>query len=96
MGTRYIGQFKNGKRNGRGVFYYQDGSYYEGYWKDNKMHGRGSLFYSSGKLAYEGGWYLDDFHGQGRIYNENPSHIDGEHDYKNLSNLDNHWELYDG
>ena len=61
---------RNSKRNGRGIFYYQDGSYYSGNWKDNQMHGKGSLYYSNGRLAYEGHWFMDSFHGKGKIYND--------------------------
>ena len=67
---------KNGKRNGKGKFFYQDGSYYDGFWKDNKMHGEGSLYYYNGRLAYKGQWYLDDFHGKGEFYNADPIVID--------------------
>lgn len=31
----FVGSFRNGKRNGRGVFYYADGCKYEGEWRDN-------------------------------------------------------------
>lgn len=86
MGTKYIGQIKNGKRNGRGLFYYNDGSYYEGYWRDNKMHGKGSLYYSNGSLAYDGNWYMDNFHGKGKIYNDRPKRISYPFDYKMMTN----------
>ncbi len=46
VGSKYEGYKKNGMRNGKGKFYYQDGGYYEGEWKDNKMHGYGKLYYN--------------------------------------------------
>ena len=56
---RYEGLKKNGLRNGKGKFYYTEGSMYEGEWKNNQMHGYGTLYYSNGKIAYEGQWFLD-------------------------------------
>ena len=36
-GGFYKGLFRDGKRNGYGVYEYADGSRYEGDWKDDKM-----------------------------------------------------------
>ncbi|CBZ54564.1 conserved hypothetical protein [Neospora caninum Liverpool] len=38
--NRYEGQFKNGVREGFGLFWYANGSRYEGCWRNNKKHGR--------------------------------------------------------
>ena len=40
---RYVGQWKEGKRDGYGKFFYSNGSIYEGYWKNNKKEGFGIL-----------------------------------------------------
>lgn len=48
-GTTYVGEFKNGKRNGKGSLVYADGSKYEGGWLDDQEHG-------AGKLIQEGIW----------------------------------------
>ena len=40
---RYAGQWKDGKRDGYGKFFYSNGSIYEGYWKNNKKEGFGIL-----------------------------------------------------
>ena len=40
-GSKYTGQFKNGKFHGIGKFEGKDGSKYEGEYKDGKMHGKG-------------------------------------------------------
>lgn len=37
--NHYLGQFKNGLRDGLGSFYYADGSRYQGQWKDGMKHG---------------------------------------------------------
>ena len=36
-GTKYIGSWKQGKRNGYGTFYYTDGTSKKGYWEDDKL-----------------------------------------------------------
>ena len=38
---RYVGQWKDGKRDGYGKFFYSNGSMYEGYWKNDKKEGFG-------------------------------------------------------
>lgn len=39
--NRYIGEWKKGKRNGYGVFFYANGSKYEGYWENDEKKGFG-------------------------------------------------------
>ena len=98
VGTRYVGQVKNNKRSGKGLFYYKDNSYYDGNWKDNRMHGRGSLFDSNGMLLYDGGWYMDNFHGKGRIFNDQPVPLSDPFDHKSLTAdaIDLYWSAYEG
>lgn len=52
------------------------------------MHGFGRLYYPNHKLAYEGDWFIDQFHGYGKVFNDEPSPIDGGFDYTNFENLD--------
>lgn len=96
MGSRYEGHKKNGMRNGRGKFFYQDGGHYDGNWKDNKMHGDGKLYYSEGKLAYDGEWYLDEFHGHGKVFNDSPAELATPFDYRDFDKLDDFWVYYEG
>ena len=42
---RYVGEWKNGTRNGYGRFYYSNGSIYEGYWVNNQKEGFGIFYY---------------------------------------------------
>lgn len=35
-GRRYIGAYKNDKKDGYGEFYWPDGKYYKGNWKDGR------------------------------------------------------------
>ena len=48
---RYIGEWKEGKRDGYVIFFYSNGSIYEGYWKEDKKEGFGIInFYDKTKL----------------------------------------------
>ena len=38
---RYVGQVVNGLREGKGIFYWNDGDRYEGDWKNGKFEGKG-------------------------------------------------------
>ena len=42
---RYVGNWKDGKRDGYGKFFYSNGTIYEGYWKNDKKEGFGILFF---------------------------------------------------
>ena len=60
------------------------------------MDGFGKLYYPSEKLAYEGQWVKNTFNGKGSIYNEVPAKLEGQFDYYNFDNLQEHWEKYEG
>ena len=54
--SKYVGEVKNGKPNGKGTLIYPDkGGKYEGEWKNGKYHGNGKLTY------YDGGIYIGEF-----------------------------------
>jgi hypothetical protein len=62
---KYVGEFKNGKRNGQGTEtdpYY--GFIYVGEFKDDKKDGQGTISYP-GVKKYVGGWKNDKEDGQG-------------------------------
>jgi hypothetical protein len=63
-GSKYVGQFKNGKYNGQGTMTYPSGIKYVGEWKDGKENGQGTETYSSGG-KYVGEWKDGDYNGQG-------------------------------
>ena len=51
-GNKYIGEFKNGLRNGKGILYYNSNDYYkrnryEGEWKNGLREGKGILYWDS-------------------------------------------------
>ena len=47
-GSKYIGEFKNGKYYGQGTITNSAGDKYIGGWKDGKFYGKGTLTYSNG------------------------------------------------
>ncbi len=61
-GSRYEGNFRNGKPNFRGTFYYPNGDKYVGEFKDGFRHGDGRLYHADGKLS-SGHWREGDFLG---------------------------------
>ena len=63
-GSRYIGEWKDGKEHGQGNFIWADGEEYIGQWMNGKKHGRGTYTYPSGS-KYVGQWMNGKKHGQG-------------------------------
>jgi hypothetical protein len=53
--SKYLGEFKNGKKNGQGAFYYQENIKYVGSWKNNTQDGEGRM-YINGLVVQEGTW----------------------------------------
>jgi len=60
----YIGEVKEGKMNGKGVFSSPDGRKYNGYFKNDNPHGHGVFSWSSGS-KYEGDFENGKSHGHG-------------------------------
>jgi len=54
-GSRWEGEFKNGKPEGEGICYYASGKRYEGSWKNNRPQGNGIMYMQDGKI-YGGFW----------------------------------------
>ena len=56
----YVGELKNGLRDGKGAFYYYENNkyerkIYEGDWKNDKIEGKGKMIWLNGTM-YEGDW----------------------------------------
>lgn len=68
-GSKYIGQWRNGKRHGCGTFVYANGGRFEGQWRDDKREGSGTLYLPDG-TKYAGGWKNGEMHGKGTLYND--------------------------
>ena len=84
-GDKYIGEFKNNKRNGKGIMYYNKNDEkkrekYEGEWKDGNKEGKGILYWRDGD-KYEGDFKLDITEGKGTYYANNGDKYVG--DFKN-------------
>ncbi len=54
-GARYIGDFQNGEKTGKGTCYYADKSWYQGDWLKDFPHGKGVKVYADGTRE-EGVW----------------------------------------
>ena len=61
-GSKYEGQFQEGKRQGWGSFYYPNGDKYVGDFHLNFEEGYGTIYYKNGKLA-RGQWYKGEYLG---------------------------------
>ena len=66
-GSIYYGYFKNGKRNGFGMLFYNDegkinsvNDTYVGYYKNNKRHGSGTYYFEDGSTK-DGDWNNSEF-----------------------------------
>ena len=70
MGYTYIGEFRNGKKNGRGNLSSKDNKYnYDGGWKNDKKFGVGTLFDNGDK--YTGDFIDDKYCGNGTLCGKN-------------------------
>jgi hypothetical protein len=65
-GRKYVGQFKNGKRDGKGTYMFSDGTkssgqkQYEGGWKEDMPSGKGTLTFYDGR-KFVGEWKFEIF-----------------------------------
>ena len=55
-GDKFVGEFKDDKKQGQGTYTYQDGRKYTGEYKNEKRDGQGSLYSKDGSIIYEGLW----------------------------------------
>jgi len=46
---RYVGQVVNNKREGKGIYYFNNGNRYEGDWKNGNKEGKGIFYYNDGE-----------------------------------------------
>ena len=66
------GEFKNGKRDGKWTFWYENGNKWsEGFFKDGKSEGKRTTYYENGKIRYEAFYRSDERVGTWRFYDEN-------------------------
>jgi len=82
-GTKYVGEWKDGKQHGQGTETNPNyGTKYVGEWKDNRWHGQGTLTFSAphkhAGTKYVGEWKDGNKHGQF------PSEVSHFHSQKHL------------
>lgn len=63
-GSKYVGQWKDNKQNGQGIYTWPDGSKYVGQFKNGKMECQGTYTWSDG-TKYIGQWKNGKIDGQG-------------------------------
>ena len=63
-GSKYVGEFKDGKEHGQGTYTWPDGAKYVGEFRDGKRNGQGTYTYADG-AQYVGEYKDDKYHGQG-------------------------------
>ena len=51
----YDGEWKNDKRDGKGIMIFANGGKYEGEWKGDLMNGKGTYFFQNGDV-FHGVW----------------------------------------
>ena len=60
----YLGEYKDGKKHGKGSYTWSDGGIYVGNWKEGKQHGHGTYTTPAGR-KYVGEWKEGKYDGQG-------------------------------
>lgn len=73
----YKGDMINGKRSGKGIFYYLDGDLYEGDFQDDKIQGQGVMKMADGTM-YIGEWSNFSFNGKGKLYYSTGEYYEGD------------------
>lgn len=75
-GSKYYGDFLNGKFDGQGTLEYPGGKTYEGEWERGEENGAGILK-DKDRVIYDGEWKNGKFNGRGVFYYEDGSRYEG-------------------
>ena len=78
IGHRYEGDWKNNKKEGKGIYYYNNGDRYEGNFINDKYDGKGVFYFSNGN-RYEGNFKNDKREGEGILYYNNGDRMMGDY-----------------
>ena len=65
-GTKYVGEFKGGKKHGQGTYTLPDGEKLQGEWGEDMLNGQGVHTFADG-TKYGGEFRNSGFHGQGTL-----------------------------
>jgi len=69
--VQMVGEFKANKRDGKWVYYYENGNIWsEGFFKNGKSDGKRITHYENGKIFYEGYYKEDQRVGTWKFYDE--------------------------
>ena len=83
LGEKYVGEKKNGLKDGKGVLYYdKDNSHinrYEGDFKNDKIEGKGIMFWNNGDRCEED-WKNEKKNGKGIYYHRDGDRYEGEYE----------------
>ena len=60
-GSKYVGGWKDDKRNGHGTVISKNSEKFVGEWKNDDKHGFGALFYADGSLLFSGQWHQGSY-----------------------------------
>ena len=77
-GDKFVGEYKDDKRNGQGTYTYANGDKYVGEYKDDKLNGQGTYTYADGE-KYVGAFKDGNYNGQGTFTYANGDKYVGEH-----------------
>ncbi len=82
-GDKYVGEIKDGKKHGRGIYYYANGNRYEGDFLNDKFHGTGTFYWFDG--AKDVGSYVNGMlHGKATRYLANGESFECEWCYDKI------------
>ena len=76
-GSKYVGEWRDGKMDGDGIKTWKDGRKYSGKFKNDKPHGQGTFIYTDNS-KYTGMWKDGKMHGQGTMIYSNGTSFMGE------------------
>jgi hypothetical protein len=74
----YIGEFKSGMLNGKGIFKFNDGRKFEGEYKEGKRNGKG-IFIGANGDKFQGEYKDDNRNGKGILNYANGDKFEGEY-----------------
>ena len=73
----YVGEFKNGVADGKGIYYFKFGAKYEGEWLNNVRHGFGTLTLPGGYPRYQVELRNDEVCGNGKMLRSDGGLVEG-------------------
>ncbi|KAJ8257695.1 hypothetical protein GJAV_G00188700 [Gymnothorax javanicus] len=78
---RYEGEWKTGKKHGRGKLFMKDGSFYEGEFVNGEIEGNGLRFWARSGDSYSGQFKSGELHGFGVMQYASGEKFEGEYCY---------------